>query len=187
MEKRASLLKKILMVVLIILLLAILVAVIHTMRNFSIIRGLQDKFSAYADSTNYHVKTTTTEPDGSKLVVDFYQKGDKQARFIESGEGDSLVKLAIYNNGERIDMFTETAEEKIATLGSNNSTLLEYKLYNALETKNMGQTLFLSFLARIKEGEVDGKECYVFEHYCNPNVMYGVEENASFYEKDTGF
>ena len=75
--------KNFIKVVGIILLVFIILMLIHSIRNYMIVRELQNKISKYENSTNYHIKSETTEPNGIIMTVNSYRKDDKQATFIE--------------------------------------------------------------------------------------------------------
>ena len=50
--------KKILKSILIIIIAIIAIFIIHTIKNYIIITGLQNKITQYKDSTNYNIKST---------------------------------------------------------------------------------------------------------------------------------
>jgi len=176
--------KKILKIIGIILLILIILFLIHTIRNFVIIKDLQNKISEYVDSKNHHIKSITTEDDGTIVQLDYYQKDDKQVVFLQRENKEEKTKTSIYNNGESINTYTETHDTKTVKLNSANSLVVN--IANMLETENDWQTLLYSITAKIKNIEINGKECYSIDNLFSPYYMYGSEKNETYLEKDTG-
>lgn len=177
--------KKILKIIGIILLILIVLILIHTIRNFIIIRNLQNKIAKYVDSENYYIKnTTTSENNGVIVQMDYYQKDNKQVVFLERDNNGEKTKISMYNNGERIDTFTETSDTKKVKLNSPSS--ISVQVVNVLQTDNDWQTFLYSIIAKVKKVELNGKECYRIDSFFSPYYIYGKEKNEAYIEKDTG-
>lgn len=171
--------KKILKYVLIIILLVIVIALIHIFRNYFIIRKLQKNIEAYTSSTNYHIKTESAD-----TVANYYKKGEKQVIIVEKYADDKNTRLSVYNTGERIDMFIEEGENKIARL--NSVTVISIEVNNYLKTDNNWQTFLACTKAKIKKVDYDGKECYLIDNFITPMFINGEQENKAYIEKDSG-
>ena len=185
-KKKMSIKKKVLIFVLFFVLAVIIILFVHTLKNFLIIRELRDKISRYSDSTNYHVKSINTHEDGLISTINYYQKGEKQLITIERGGTAEFAKISIYNNGERIDMFTETDDEKTANLDSGNGGIFGAPLSNGLEKDLIGENqLLICFLAKMRNVTVNDKDCYNFSHFLSGSFMY-TENDEYYYEKETG-
>lgn len=167
-----------------ILLISIILLLVHTFRNFIIISNLQDKLSKYTDSDNFHIKSVTNESNGIIITMNYYQKDNRQAIFLERNNNGDLTKLSMYNNGERIDTFTETADSK--TVKINSSSSITVQIVDVLKTDNSWQTFLYSILARIKTVNYNGKTCYSIENFLSPYYIYGTEKNEVYLDKETG-
>lgn len=176
--------KKILKIVLIIILAIIIIELVNTLRKYTIIKDLQKKFSNYSSSTNFHVKSITTEEDGLIVTMNYYEKDIKQALILERDNNGEIIKMSMYDNGERKDIFYDTSEEKIAQLDID--LIMNINLYNYLEEDNDFETFLASIFAKVKKTEYNGKECYIINNFASPMVLFSTEKNEIYIEKDTG-
>lgn len=175
--------KKILKIIGIILIILLVLTLIHTIRNYIIIRNLQNKISKYSNSTNYFVKSESTKNDGTKIIMKYYQKDNKQAVFLEKTSNENEIKISRYNNGERVDIFTETKDSKVAQL--DTSTLISVNIYNQLETDNKWQTFIGSIISNIRSEKCNDKECYAIKGFTSTTSLT-FEETKIYIDKDTG-
>jgi len=175
--------KKILKIVGIILLIIIILFLAHTIRNYIIIRDLQNKITRYSNSTNYHIKSIATEENGTIVTMEYYKKDEKQALFMERNLNGEISKTLMYNNGKRTDSFIETQNEKIAHLDSG--TMMSISIYNQLETDNNWQTFFSSIFTKIKSTKYEEKDCYVITGFLS-NTSLTEKETEIFIDKGTG-
>lgn len=183
MEKK-EILKNVLKVVLILLAIVLVIFIIHTTKNYVIITNLQDKISQYKDSLSYHIKSVSTESNGTILTMNYYKKDSKQVVFMERNINGEITKISMYDNGERIDVFTETKDLKMADLNSG-TTIISAGLYNHLETDNNWQTFLGSIFAKVKSVNCEGKECYMIKEFMSSMSL--TSEGAEIYiDKDTG-
>ena len=93
---------KIFILIIVILLVAIL---IHTVRNYSIIKGLQKSIEPYLSSNNYHIKSISTEEDDTKVIIDYYKKNGKEVLIFEKNTNGDINKTTTYINENRTDIF----------------------------------------------------------------------------------
>lgn len=161
MEKKKFRIGKIILIILAIVILGI---VIHTMRNFIIVSKLQNTLKQYADVDNYHIKISYDNEQAGHVETNFYRKGNKKAYFIEiiNFSGDT-TKMLTYDNGKRVDFFSDSLEGKNAYLGKGASP--DFAITNGTETENLFQKLFACLLARIKSIEYNGKSCYEITNF----------------------
>lgn len=160
------------------------ILIIHTIKNYIIITDLQSKISNYQDSKNYHIKSVANSNDGTtNIKMDYYRKDNKQVIFIERNANGESVKLSMYDNGERVDTFTDTQDTKTAKL--NSGELMTVNIYNYLETNNKWQTLLGCITAKIKSTNLNGKECYIVKDFLSSTSL--TSEGAETYiDKETG-
>lgn len=176
--------KKILKIIGIILLLLIVLLLVHTIRNFIIIKNLQNKIAQYTNSENYYIKSIANQNNGLVVKVEYYQKDNKQVVFLERDNHGEKIKISMYNNGETINTFTETLDTKNVNL--NNPGSIHVEVVNVLYTDNDWQTFLYSVISKVKKVEYNCKECYSINNFLSPYYMYGTEENEVYIEKDTG-
>ena len=174
--------KKILMVLGIIIAILVVIVLVHTIRNYMIITDLQNKISQYADSVNYYTKSIATVKDGT-ITMEYYRKDNNQVVFLERNLNGTINKVAMYNNGEKTDTFTQTPDTKIAQL--NSGTIMSIGIYNHLETENNWQTFLGSMLASVKSTNYNGKDCYIIKGFMSSTSLT-FEGAETYIEKDTG-
>ena len=174
--------KKILMVLGIIIAILVVIVLVHTIRNYMIITDLQNKISQYADSVNYYTKSIATVKDGT-ITMEYYRKDNNQVVFLERNLNGTINKVAMYNNGEKTDTFTQTPDTKIAQL--NSGTIMSIGIYNHLETENNWQTFLGSMLASVKPTNYNGKDCYIIKGFMSSTSLT-FEGAETYIEKDTG-
>lgn len=178
-------LKKILKIIGIIILILLILVIIHTFRNYIIIRKLQNNFSQYSSSTNFHILSVAKENDNTTVTMNYYQKDNKQVVFMERANDGEKIKLSMYNNGDRVDVFTESNEEKSCNLDAGKDSI-QVLLVNYLETDNNWQTLLGCILANVKTTTYKDKECYSVNNFIVPGLMYDKDKNEVILEKETG-
>ena len=174
--------KKILMVLGIIIAILVVIVLVHTIRNYMIITDLQNKISQYADSVNYYTKSIATVKDGT-ITMEYYRKDNNQVVFLKRNLNGTINKVAMYNNGEKTDTFTQTPDTKIAQL--NSGTIMSIGIYNHLETENNWQTFLGSMFASVKSTNYNGKDCYIIKGFMSSTSLT-FEGAETYIEKDTG-
>lgn len=169
----------------IIILIIIVLILVHTIRNTIIIIDLQNKVKKYSNSNNYHIKATTHINENTTMIINQYQKNEKQLLILERIVNDEKVKISYYNTGKQIDMFTETKDEKIAKLGKVNE-ILGMNSITPLQTDNLWQTILYSLPTKIKNVKVNDNECYSINDFLSPYNLLGKNKNEYDIEKETG-
>lgn len=177
--------KKVLKIIGIILLILVVLLIIHTIRNFIIIKSLQKNFSQYELKNNYHITSVAKESENVTITMNYYKKDTKQVVFLERNIDGDILKLSMYDNGERVDMFIDNEKEKTCRLDLGTE-VIQINLVNYLETDNNWQTFLGSFLARITKGDYNKKECYIINNFISPLFMNDEDKNEVYLEKDTG-
>lgn len=176
--------KKIIKIILLVLLIIVALFLINTFRKFIIIKNLQAKMSELTLSTNYHIESEAKEENGTIVTLNYYKKDNRQAMLMERNLNGETKKISMYNNGERIDTFIETAEDKIVQL--DTPSIMEVNLYNYLETENDWQTFLESMFVKVKKTEYKEKECYLITNFISTMYMQSYEYGKVYIEKDTG-
>ena len=174
--------KKWLKILGIVIAILIMLVLIHTIRNYVIITDLQNKISQYTNSINYYIKSIATVKDGT-ITMEYYRKDNNQVVFLERNLNGTINKVAMYNNGEKTDTFTQTPDTKIAQL--NSGTIMSIGIYNHLETENNWQTFLGSMLASVKSTNYNGKDCYIIKGFMSSTSLT-FEGAETYIEKDTG-
>ncbi len=175
--------KKVLKAIGIIVAVIIILLLIHTFRNYYIITDLQNKNLDYSKLTNYYIKTTASESDGTIVTTKYYRKDNNQVAFLERNLNGEKTKISIYNNGEKTDVFIETKDSKIAQL--NSETIINQYVFNLLETDSNWQIFLGSFFANVKSTDYNNKECYVINNFVFLNAI-NYDNTEAYIEKDTG-
>ncbi|MBQ9314491.1 MAG: hypothetical protein IJ220_05805 [Clostridia bacterium] len=184
MEEKKTI-KKVLIIILIVLVIGILGILFHMVRNFIIISNLQRTVKQYEEITNYHIKTSYDDEAGHN-EFDFYRKEDKRAFLIvNTNQSGEVIKLLTYDNGKRVDFFSETPSTKTAQLDVGGSP--NFAVTNGLETDSAWDTFLACFLARVKKSEYEGKECFIIKNFLSGSFLYDIEEDCIAYvDKETG-
>ena len=176
--------KKVLKIIGIILLVLILIVFIHTIRNYIIMSNLSDKISKYKDSNNYNAQIVTTYENGNTLSINYYKKEKKQANFVERNFDGETVKLSFYDNGERVNLYTEVGTKK--TVVQNVESLMAIQIFNGLEfdpNNNKFVNLLLSSTALVTSENCKNQECYKFTNIIS---MFNNNSESWIINKETG-
>ncbi len=181
--KNKKMLKNVLKAVFIILAILILLFIIHTIRNYVIITDLQNKISPYKDSTNYYIKSVSTENNGTVVTLEYYKKDNRQAVFLERNLNGEINKISMYDNGERTDVFWDNKENKTAQIDSG--AFMAVGIYNNLETDNKWQTFLGSISSKVKSANYNGKECYIIKGFLSSTSLT-FEGAETYIDKETG-
>ena len=174
--------KKIFKIIVIILLIIIVLFLIRTIRNTIIISKLQNAITDYTNKNNYSFEQVSNMENGTTMTLNYYQKEQKQAMFMTNGE----TKTSMYNNGERIDTFTEAIDNKTVKLDSAQAIGINIESSNVLKTDNLWQTFICSILAKIKNVELNGKACYEISNFLSPYFLAGEDKTIHTIDKETG-
>ena len=117
--------------------------------------------------------------------MDYYKKDNKQAMFMERKFDGETVKLSFYDNGERVNMYTEVGASK--TVEQNTESLMSIQIFNGLEfdKNNNSLTNFLiSSMAFIRSEKCDNQDCYRFT---NILTMFNKDNSDTWIiNKETG-
>ena len=178
--------KKVLKTILLVVLLIIAALVVYTLRNFIIVKGLQNKIAQYTSISNFSATINQTFTDDStNVLINYYQDGNKQAVILQRTDSNGeVIKMSQYNNVERCDVFWDAKDSKTAQLNAANT--ISIQLTNSLETDNDWQTLLACTFAVIKSTNYNGKDCYSITNYMSPLFMNGTEKNEVYVDKETG-
>ena len=177
--------KKVFKIIGIILLVLFIILLIHTARNFIIISKIQNNFSKYKFSDNYHIASISKESDDDIHNMNFYKKDNKQVSIIERSIDNKIYRISLYNNGEKNDIFWDNPEGKICQLDTESS-IVTLNIVNVLDTDNIWQKIIGSLFSKIRSVTYNQKECYVVNNFMGVAFMNDAEKNELYIEKDTG-
>lgn len=175
--------KKIFIYILLVVLIIILFILIRTLRNYMIISDLQDKALQYKEKTNYYMCVSSNVNEKENIETKYYKKDDKESVIINKMINGEYTRTMLYNNGNRVDKFVESKEEKTAQLDSGIT--ISVTVYNGLETENKWQTFIECLRAKINTEEVNGKNCYVISRFVSLTSQT-FDGSKTYIEKDTG-
>lgn len=177
--------KKILKIIGIILLVILVFVMIHTIRNTIIINNLQKRVEKYSNSNNYHIKSISNVSENTTMIMNQYQKDDKQLLIIDRTVDNENVKMSFYKKDTKVDTFIETKDEKIARLNVENS-ILGISSIDIIQTDNLWQTIIYGLTTKIKTINVNGCECYSIDILLTPDYLIGKSKTEYDIEKETG-
>lgn len=108
--------KKTFKIILLIILIVLAIFVLYTLRNFIIVKGLQNKIAQYTAISNFSATINQTFTDDStNVLINYYQDENKQAVILQRTDSNGeVIKMSQYNNGERCDIFWDTKDSKTA-------------------------------------------------------------------------
>lgn len=175
---------KILKIILLIVLIVALLFLANSFRKFLIIKELQNNFSNYSASTNYHIKSTSLEEDGTIVTMDYYKKDGKQVVISEKNSDDEIVKLLMYDNGDTVNVYYDTPEGKKVSLDSDS--MVHASIYNYLESESDWQTFFASMFTKIESTTYRDNECYIVTGFMSSMYLDSSVKQEIYIEKDTG-
>lgn len=186
--KRINMKKVVIASLVVVLVLIFIITLIHTIRNYKIIKDLQEKNKEYSSKTNYHIIIKEKLTSDVNINTDYYFKDDKIHTNMETTNKNEISKMSIYSTEEQgknnIYMESTINPEKTAKLNSSESTYVMF-LYNGLETITKKDIFIESLLANIKSEECNGKKCYKVKNIVTPyHVIQDGEED--YIEKETG-
>ena len=179
--------KKILKIVGIIIAILLIIFIIHTVRNFIIIKKLQNKIMPYKNMDNYSIKITTTNSNGYILIVNHYKKGIKQANIMERTINGEVAKISMYYNGSRTDTFTIPANSDKKYVSIDNNAILNIQIFNGTETDNLWQTILGSMTVKIRSTKYNDKDCYVINNFLSAYLLsFNASKDYYVIDKETG-
>ena len=151
----------ILKVALVILLLFILLFLIHTIRNYTIITSLQNKILTYVNNSNYATKRVSMYDNNETITTTYYKKNNKILYIIEKEENGENSKISTYYDGKNKNTFIESENQKVAVINSEIN-VPDDGIYEYLYTSTVWGKLKLSIFSFIKSSKYNNISCYVF-------------------------
>ena len=178
--------KKMFKIIGIILIILIMLALLHAVRNFLIITEMQNKVGKYISSENYHMSLISKVENGVTVTTNYFKKSNKELVIIERNKDNENIKMSMYNNGERIDRFIETADSKTVTLNAAKSMAIG--INDMLKTENKWQNFIYGIPTIITNVKYNGKDCYKVTNFLSPYSLYEYDSkrNDLYIEKETG-
>jgi len=187
MEKK-KVIKKILKIIGIVILVIFVLFMINTIRKLIIIKDIQRTASQYTSSTNYHIKSVGSGMnDGITTTINSYCKGNKRLTVIErSKDGKVDSKVSMYDNGERVDTFSESDEVKRVDIDSEAN--FSMPVYDYFDGSSNMELICSAIASKVEKIEYNGKQCYRIAICPTSSTLQ--EDNSEisevYIEKDTG-
>lgn len=176
--------KKILKIILAVIMVVIVLFLLNTLRKFVIIKNLQGAAEKYASSNNVHVKSVEEENSNTIVTINYYKKAEKNLLTIERKNKDAVSKISKYSDGNKTDVYYDSADNKIAELNASESAV-EFNIDSYVKTNNNWETFLASMSAKIKATQYNGKKCYVIKNFASSTFLTSKGAEA-YIEKDTG-
>lgn len=157
----------------------------YGIRNYMVIRSLQNEISQYADSANYHIRNIRNEKDGTLLTIDYYKKDNREKVILnrrKSGNENSIITM--YQNGGRVNTYATSGNKKTATL-ARATTIPSIEIINTFENNSKFSTFVSCLFAAIGEEDYNGTRVYAIRNYPSTSIL-NTEEETTYVEKETG-
>ena len=191
MEKK-KVAKKVLKIIGIILLIIFVIFIINTIRKLAIIKSIQRTASQYTASTNYHVKSVASgmNEDTTTTIDSYYKDGKRLTVLAMSRDGEVTHKLSIYDDGIKKDIFTETAQQKVVEIETENAMDLIMPIYDyfgGTETSNM-MLMCMTVASNVEDIEYNGKKCYRVANCPSFSILKNADSDIDevYIDKETG-
>jgi len=169
---------KVLKILLAVILIVYLVVIVS---KFIIIKSMQGKIKDYKGVTNY--KTTMTTYRGDTLEkANIYHKDGKYLISVEFINGKDVRKIISTKEGNN---YITSNDEKIAILGGMPLGTAD-KVYNYLETENIGEFIANLFTLNISSVKCNNKDCYKIDNFKSPDILYPEQGLCVYIDKETG-
>ncbi len=157
----------------------------YGIRNYMVIRSLQNEISQYADSTNYHIRNIRNEKDGTLLTVDYYKKDNREKIILNRRKSDNENSIiTMYQNGGRVNTYAVFGNKKTATL-ARATTIPSIEIINTFENNSKFSTFISCLFAAIGEEDYNGTRVYAIKNYPSTAIL-NTEEDTTYVEKETG-
>lgn len=171
----------------VILFIIIILSLINTIFNYMIIQDLQNKIDGYKMSTNYHIKSETTEPNGIIMTIHSYKKDNRQASILERNIDGEISKISQYGLTDKkgVRTYIESGDKKIASI-DNEAGFIVHSVYNGVESDSPWNTFLASIFTYIRHDKIDNKECYVISNFNSPMNLVPEGGVEYYIDKDTG-
>lgn len=176
--------KKFVKILLIIIFILVILFAVHTIRNFIIIKELQENIKPYLSKTNFMTKFVTQYENNMVVTTYYYEKNGKQRLDMERNQNGEIIKMDMYNNDGTISAFTENGNEKTYT--RDNPSMMSITLINIFETDNDWQTFIMGAMAIIRKVDYNGKEAYKVTNFVSPYTLASENGETTYIDKDTG-
>lgn len=188
MEKKKIKIWKIILLII----AAILLIFIGTIaRKMIILSSLNSKISEYYNSKNSYAKLTDSNANDILRTVEIYKKDDVVKQVIEDKRDSAKVKRMIqiiYPKQRKL--YIDNGTDKIANIYNENpyNSLSSFGVPNVAGYYTVSEYIVNGVTSKIKEVEIDGKECYEVSGLYNTNFVYinGTEDSKIYVEKETG-
>ena len=157
----------------------------YGIRNYMVIRSLQNEISQYTDSANYHIKNIRNEKDGTLLTIDYYRKNNREKVILNRRKsGSENTTITMYQNGGRVNTYAVSGNKKTATL-AKVTTIPSIDIINTLENNSKFSTFISCLFASVGEEDYNGTRVYAIKNY--PSIAtLNTEEDTAYIEKETG-
>ncbi len=170
--------KKVFKVIILIIILLLLITVIHLLRNYFIIRKLQNKLTETTLSKNYQIKQTIEQPL-SYVVLNMFQT-EKQGKLVEHRVSlenfEVLENITIFNDNS-VTTYNKLNDEKTINYNSTTRQLKIINPYNLYTSDSDSSLIIELFKTKISTIEYNNKKCF-----CISNSM----THDMYIDKETG-
>lgn len=164
------------------ILLVIIIALIGIIGyKFIIIKSMQGKIKDYKNISNFQTTIITYRGDTLELS-NIYHKDEKYLISIKSVNGKDVREIISTKDG---NTYINSNNDKVAILGGMPLEASD-KVYNYLETENIGEFIINLFTSHISSVKCNNKDCYKIDNFKSPDVLYPEQGLCIYVDKTTG-
>lgn len=178
--------KKSIKYILLFLLAVVCILLIHSIRNYLIIRKLQDKLLDYSDINTYTITTVSKDLETNwTTTMTYYKRGSDEVLKVNSNHDGENSSYTVYKKDGQANVYTidENGKKMYAT---EDDFVMEVSFYNLLESSNNFHTFLSAIPASVRSKNINGTECYEITNYVSDMGMTEVGKNVTYVDKETG-
>lgn len=190
-NKKMKAMKIIVMIILFLLLLGGICSTVHIFKNRKIYFGLYESAYKMAESDNYHIEEYTY--NGVDYVKqDMYVMGKKSYNKLQryDSENNRIMVLIQYFDGEKTQIFIESIDDEKVEKSyqiSEQPVMMGNSLDACkIEKKDLVFGIKDAFFTRIKEGKINGIDCYKIDYGEKLADLNKFELESVYKDKKTG-
>lgn len=182
--------KKSLKIIGIIILFLILVLLIHTIKNITILVNLNNALHENLNFTNYHEQSTMY--NGTDIIKSEVIKKDDIVlqKMLKLTDKNKYIEMIIKNNNDGSKTYIDTGADKFYVSDKNESTIVLGEYYLDINKNNyycgIGDLIKRAILLDIDNANVNGIDCYKITG-TNATTLALEEENYDYTGSKNGY
>lgn len=172
-----------------IVIICLITVVILITRKAIIIKTLINKAANYENINNYYSIYYQYDSNNIEILESFNKDGKylKTLKTIEKRTGEIVSILTEAYNGEKINLYIDSPNEKKAILDTNPNVIMPFEVKNYYLCFNSNWDFIKSCIfSSVKSVQCNGFDCYRFTDLYNSQLANSQCENYVYIDKDTG-